>query len=80
VAYEKKLVPSSGKGSSISVSGAFCQEQRRHKQRPDAVDVSAPWRSRDGLPRNDKVVALLDKIPNTSHLRELGPPPHSGPI
>jgi len=25
MAYEKKLVPSSGKGSSISVSGAICQ-------------------------------------------------------
>ena len=63
MAYEKKLVPSSGKGSSISVSPAFCQGEER------AGCIREPGlHPHRVLPRDDKVVALLDKFQNTGHL------------
>jgi len=43
VAYERKLVPSSGKGSSISVSGAFCQEEARDKDQGIRTTGKETW-------------------------------------
>jgi hypothetical protein len=52
-AYEEKLVPSSGRGPSITRSSAFCQ---------DARCPIPPHPLRQFYHRPDKVVTLLDKI------------------
>src|SRR5882672_6473641 len=71
-AYEKKSVPSSGRGPSITRSSASCQDVR--------YPYFPPRRLRQFYHHHDKVVSLLDKIRNTRHVNRLMSPPHWGPI